>query len=633
MSEKILNISVTSDSRELFTNYELKTIKKIKETALNEINNKKTILRNFIGDNYRPLLETPPVLQQIQNIFEESQKNLKQIDKLKNEFMNDVSLDNEKDTKIYSKISCLYLSSIENIKKDNFLKAISIVEEINEIFKLENANNKIVVFGALKFSVDFLPKRIFKAINEYIANKIDFSISKDNLKDCYEAIIMLFEKFPSLKNNEKDDGSLHLNQCLKDRILKIIQVKDNITDILRDYIQLIEEYVEFLYLNQNKSTKNIFSEIINCFLKSIESNYSKFKKTDLTSIIKVSKEISDISTSHLEATHFVMILKELGIKIDFWKDVFLPVFQNIASISIDNSVKELKIEKQIKEILINNKIESYNGIKYVLSQNDLKSCSLGIPKSITVLQVSIDQLISSLLSKLQLKNSVIGNIQMLRTPVYIQIKNIVKILKKVISKLPLSVYLLSSALCTQSIKILLGDDINSLIELQNLAGIEWAKSKLVNLKLSLNNACSEGCAFKFLFNLENEIIKSTGHMFYYPINSILRKESSEVVYEIFKTILDEKKYEKESFQTLFYNYSLLSVVLKIENTKNDEILLLFKQQYTDDFEKIEKTINENVDETLSQSGELFRLISGSVYQKSKTSSFNVVKHLNQLFKE
>ena len=84
MSEKILNISVTSDSRELFTNYELKTIKKIKETALNEINNKKTILRNFIGDNYRPLLETPPVLQQIQNIFEESQKNLKQIDKLKN---------------------------------------------------------------------------------------------------------------------------------------------------------------------------------------------------------------------------------------------------------------------------------------------------------------------------------------------------------------------------------------------------------------------------------------------------------------------------------------------------------------------------------------------------------------------
>ena len=133
---------------------------------MNEINHKQSVLRQFIGDNYRPLLETPPVLHEIQSTVENGQQMLKQIDSFCHNFSSSSSFQVTPKSP-FSISSQLYLESLKSLRANQFVMALEKANEASEVLLRCNQKN-LSLYSTLKFSVDALPNRIFAAVQTFL---------------------------------------------------------------------------------------------------------------------------------------------------------------------------------------------------------------------------------------------------------------------------------------------------------------------------------------------------------------------------------------------------------------------------------------------------------------------------------
>lgn len=240
---------------------------------------------------------------------------------------------------------------------------------------------------------------------------------------------------------------------------------------------------------------------------------------------------------------------------------------------------------------------------------------------------------------------------MLKQPLKAAVNDASLILKESISKTPLTVCLIINALCSLSAAAQLNDSVSDLLSLQNESAKEWAKKIAHESCLILQKSVSsdpmnsidiQGSAFNFLVFLERSIFKAAGHIQHHPLDSNLRYEARRIVVDFFADELKKmefpsedpvearKKVEKRAAQ-LFEEYSLIAQVLAIN--RNAELRTLFIQKMNPvDFKDIETQTAKKVEETLSQSGEMFKLIGGCLQAKEhKAVDIDVNAVLDQLF--
>lgn len=662
---EVLNIPITSDARDLFVEHNISTIKTIKATALNEINHKQKVLRQFIGDNYRPLLGAPPVLKEIQNIFDDTQNTLKQLDSFSHTLTSPMMMQTQQPSP-YSIISQLYLDSLNHLSQNQFSNALrSALSAMNELKKpIEESYLNI----SLKFSVDSLPCRIFGALRAFLTspkllNSTDnIELNSTSLIDCYKVSDTLLSQFPDLKTRASPTSSAFIDNSLKERIESLVSSATEIPDVCQSFISIIESVI--LSLPTSKAPVSIVDHLLSTFKSSFEKHVDHFSHFELREILRYSKLIEDSSKSRLSSTQILTVLEEMKLKIDFMS-TFLEVFKLLAAKSISLSVLNLHIQEEITKILNDPSIEDFDAGNFVMnSTSSLSLRALGVSPTITDFQKRIDSPILVIVSQLQSQMTKIATIEMLKEPLKIALKDASTILMKAVETTPLSVCLIINALCSLSLAAQLGNSISDLTSIQNQAAKEWAKKIVNESRLILQNGLgiqsekpsesdlmidylsiqlnATGTGFRFLNFLEQSIMKAAGHVQYQPLDSSLRNESKLTVTDFFtdqlkkleinsaRSIEIRKKIEKRA-EILFREYSLISQVLSMNG--NTELKTLFIQKMSPvEYNQIEtKTIKE-VNDRLNMSGEMFKLIGGSLQIKDrKPVDFDANVILDRLF--
>ncbi|OHT15891.1 hypothetical protein TRFO_13739 [Tritrichomonas foetus] len=627
---EVLNISVTSDARDLFLEHDITTIKKIKSTALKEIEHKQNVLRQFIGDNYRPLLDTPPVLKEIQGIFETSQNALKQMDSF-SRTITSASIQKSQATTPFAAVSQLYLESLNTLSSNEFSAALKsslkAAEILNDYYSKNSENSlNLSLYSSLKFSIDALPSRIFASIQVFLTSH-DSNLTSNSLIDCYEASMKLLTQFPNLKTLKSRTASQFIDNSLIKRVESLVYSASQIPDVCLLFMSLIEAVLTFLV--QTKSPGLIFDHLLTTFRESFEKYLDHFSNFELREILRYAKTIEDANRNRCSAPQFVSAMSELSLsKIDF-NVTFLEVFKNLAAQSIRLSVENLNLKDEINKILSDSSVEDFDAANFALnSPNNLSLCSLGVSPIITDFKKRLDAPILLIVSQLQSQITQIASNEMLQEPLKKVFLESSLILREAVQQKPLSVCLIINTLCSLSLVAQLSDSVAYLLTLQNDAAKEWARRISHESKTLLNELPKPGSAFNFLIFLERSIMKASGHVSHHPLDVNLRNEARRVVIEYFteelkkmefkSTDIEARKQTEAKAALYFQDYILIAQVLAI--TGNNELRALFIQKMSPvEFNDIENKANKKVDEILCQSGELLKLIGGGLQTRQPKS--------------
>ncbi|KAK8893112.1 hypothetical protein M9Y10_021527 [Tritrichomonas musculus] len=655
---EVLNISVTADARDLFVEHDISTIKKIKATALNEISHKQNVLRQFIGDNYRPLLDTPPVLKEIQTIFDSTQNTLKQMNSFSHSITSStVSFQQPQPATPFSIVSQLYLDSLNTLSNNEFSNSLQCALKAAKEFEKPSGSQSL--YAALKFSVDSLPCRIFAAMQVFLTSPTtvsDSNINSNTLYDCFSASTSLLYQYPQLKTRASPTASSFIYNSLIKRIDNLVSTATQIPDVCLLFMSLIEAVIFFL--NTTKAPTLILDHLLKAFKSSFEKNISQFSNLDLREILRVSKMIEDSTRNRFSTPQIVSAMKELKLKIDFMS-TFIEVFKLLSAQSIRVSVENLNLKDEIIKILNDVSIEEFDAGNFSLnSTSSLSLRALGVSPIITDFQKRLDSPILLIVSQLQSQVTQIATSEMLKIPLKVAVNDASQILKDAINKTPLTVCLIINALCSLSAAAQLGDSVSDLLSLQNESAKEWAKrvahesclilQRSIGVsskdKQPLTNDNIDGCAFRFLSFLERSILKAAGHIQHHPLDTNLRYEARRVVVDFFSDELKKMEFSNSASDPiearkriedraakLFEEYSLIAQVLAIN--RNSEIRTLFIQKMNPvDFNSIDTQTTKKVDQTLSQSGEMFKLIGGGLQAREHNSvDIDVNLVLDRLF--
>lgn len=633
---EVLNISVTGDARELFIQHDVATIKKIRQTAKDEIEHKKTVLRQFIGENYRPLMKAPPILQQIQEIFEESKETLRQLESFGQNYPS-FSTESKPPPPPISVASQAYLDSLKALNKQNFKNSFDLA--IKSAQALDQTEHDAFYFS-FKCGVDALPFRIFNAIDQFL-NLPSSKLTSDCLLDCYYTILSIYAGFPALfakKNIE--NPKIFIEHALVSRVKSFIQLISNIPDLCSAFIDLIDSIIAFLANVNDNSLNTLIQIVIDNYKASFVSGLPQFSKSELREILKYSKSCEDALRNRISTPQFVSNLSEIGIKVDFWREAFLPIFRSLAAQSIKYSVISLDLKDNVKEILQMIELANFKSSSFVLNHiGDLKMKSIGMSPVFTEFQTKIDTLIISLTSQMQSQTSVV-NIKMLQKIMNAEIASVSTIMSNSIMKSPLVVCLLAKAICSPSIESLLPDAVRDLLDIQRKAANEWATRKANESKLMLQSLPQKGLAFTYLVEMERVILDAGGHVHYHPLDECLRESIKVVVNDVFISKLQQigqnadtetRKINETNCALLFEDYCLFERVLSIRNTKN--IRQLFAKQIPLVYEEVEQNAKKMIDSLLATSGELIKLISNGIKSTAEKPSVEIIakSHLDMLF--
>ena len=386
MSEE-LQISISTDARDLFNEHDIETVRKIRATASQEMEKKQRLLQNFIGDNYRPLLDTTPVLEEIQKIIKKSQNDI--VSKFPtNIWENNQSKKKRKPLPI-TESTQLYLSSIKSLDKHLFCESLSHAKAAIYIFhnlndpslneslndnnnfnndnnlrndNINNVNSKLFgsysqkssdpIISSLQFSVNCLPKRIFNGITCFLCSPNE-PLTSENLQDCSSALMS-----PELKqfcqNPEK-----HLDESLQNRVKSLIQNSDSIINACHSFAQIIEAFpsidksnpIGYKTIASNLTT--VFSSFFDLSSKPINP---KLFPNDLREVLKASKTIEELSKVHFSSKS----ITSYQYSFDLWKKPFLFVFQNLAKYAVSATLNSLNLPSAIDYLLNRTDIESYS---------------------------------------------------------------------------------------------------------------------------------------------------------------------------------------------------------------------------------------------------------------------------------
>ena len=655
---EILNISITSDARDLFIDHDVQTIKKIRETALAEIENKKAVLRNFIGDNYKPVLNTPPVLKEIQAIFDNTKSELSHLSNISRDFSSS-EISSEKETiSPYSEASQLYLQALNYVQEFSFLNAVKLsISAQNSISKIENRS---FVYSSLSMAVSSLPSRIYSSIKSYLIST-ETQLSDQILIDCFCSVSLL-SNFSKEKFEEPLDC---IRKSLIERLGKFTSQKMNIQDFSSSFIHLLESSILFVS-KVEKESQNLLSGSIdeNKMPKLLKTHKVKFLQTltqtfansdikninecELREIIRYAKNTEDLTRTVLGSPSLVTYLNELKITVNFWQKAFLPIFQKLEKESIKKSIDSLDISKKIQNILKQEDIEDFKAIEFSLSnQNPLELRALGLPKEISLFQKEIEELVLLLTSRLQSQSTNIATENMLKQPLILVLKESCSILENELSNRPLTVYHLCSALCSPSVCSLLNDDESKTISIingiQENAATEWSKKKIDQSKYMLQSIPANGTAFSYLVYLEREILEAAGHINNQILAKNLRNQARVFIVDFFKEQLNqlenknaiEAKQSYEKAANLYKDYCLFDFVLSIQSTKMELKSLFIQKMDPIHYQELETKYTLEAQTTFSCSGELLKLISGGNPLKPPTSfpTDFISSKVEELFKQ
>jgi hypothetical protein len=471
MASEVLNISVTKDARDLFVEHDIATIKKIRSTALDEIDRKKTVLRDFIGANYRPLLNTPTVLEQIKSIVQQAQGVTGQLESFTRDFT--ASSGRQKPGAIhpFSAASQLYLRSLKRFDDREFKLAVDLALEAAEA--LARCDRSILA-DTLRTTVGSLPARIFRGIEAFVGDP-SAPLTAESLSDCFAAASLMFDRFPTFSTGDRPAPSSFIQSRIIARVAAMVGCGTQIDEICLLFLNLIEAIVSFLASNQAAALNRLLNEVILMFGRSFNSAFEKFADSELRDILRIAKSVAD--TLRNRSPRFVAALRDLDLTLNFWNDAFLDVFSGLAAQSIETSIARLDLAGRVSEILGDPNLSKFNAVMFALGDSsDLKTRSLGVSPLITEFQRYVDSRLLLLSSQIQSQAIQIASTEMLRRPLIDSIGRTSKTLSDSIQSSPLSVCLLTGSLSSPSISALLTDALaKQLADVQQAAALEWAK--------------------------------------------------------------------------------------------------------------------------------------------------------------
>lgn len=621
MSE-VLNVNINEDARLLFEKHDVETIKKIKECAISEIEHKKNVLRHFIGDNYKPVLNTPPVLKEIQSIFDNTKNSLAKISKYSKDINSNEDIKSSEQISPFSEASQLYMMALNCLENNMFVESINNYQ--NAKLKISSQPETSYVTLSLRTVIDSLPNRIISTIKKYLENPQN-QISSDILADCHSTLI----NFNKITRSSPVIPFDFIKNALVQRTKLLFTQIENIQDICQDFLYLLESSIVFLS-TINEDAADFIDNLTNTFsLANIPQN----SKVELREIFRCAKIIEDSARIKLNAPNIISFLNEMSISSDFWHSAFLPVFKKLSTSSLKNSIINLKIEEKIVEILASKSLEGFNAIKFALNdQETLKMRALGLPPIITEFKNSLENTTLVLSSQLQSQITQIASIDMLRSPLNEIITQCCKILKSSLSgasnspETPFKVYHICGGLASPSILLILTENsqasrsIKELLRIQEKAAQEWSSS-VANKYADqyLNKVPSAGTAFTFLSSLEKAILAASGHNNTQVCAKNMRNESRKVIADRFKKILDglslqggsEARSLAEAKATeLFKSYCLFDIVLSMQSASVDLRASFIEKMDPVKFHSLEMEFTNDAKAVLSSSCELVKLLSG-----------------------
>ena len=635
----VLNISVTSDARELFVQYDVATIKKIKATALDEINHKKTVLRNFIGDNYRPLLDTPPVLKQIQGIFEETKDELRRLESFGRDFETGAAAKEAGKENPVSAAAQLYLDARNHMDASEFKVALECAVRALEL--LEKAEESGRLARSLKLGVDALPKRIFARMGKYLVSPSS-EVTVESLVDCFEATEMLVKVFPAV--TARQSACEFLSSSVIKRAERIVDACDQTNELCLAFIGLLEVIVTFLAATKRRELRKMLEAATEAFKRQTNACIAKFAECELRDILRNSKTIEDALRNKLALPNMVSAVQDLALRVDFWNDAFVGVLGALAAQAIQFSLSKLSLGKCIERILNSSSSETFNALNFAMgSSGDLKTRSLGLSPEITKLQTQINSTILQISSQLQSQVVRIAGIEMLKQPLTVEVQSVGNILKNAVQRSPLSACLLASVMCSPTIANLVDESTMKLItQVQDMGATEWAKRKATQLKPILDMIPRTGAAFSFLFELEKSLLEAGGQNSNVRLDLHLRAEAYSLVVAWFTASLDgmvvdsgsreQVRANEAKAELLFRDFHLLSRVLSTSGHLDTRKACISKM----DPINIEATwarIETSVEAEIYQCRGLIKLISGGrqIAEPKHNPDFDEKAHLSALF--
>ena len=636
-----LNISITSDARDLFVAHDVQTVKKIKETALSEIENKKGVLRNFIGDNYKPILNTPPVLKEIQAIFDNTKMALSGLASLSHDFSNSENSPEKKEISPYAQASELYLKSLSLIKEKSFLEAAKTSFSAKET--VEKIENKTFVCKSLTVAVMSLPTRIFSSIKEHITNPAT-EITDETLRDSFLAVSLLSKKG---KYGEQFE---FIENSLIERLNTFFSKDNNVLDLCNMFIRLLESTITFV---SAKTDVKFTSTQKTLLIQGISDTFANMdiahiSKCELREIIRFAKSVEDSTRTVLGSPSLITYLKEMSMKESFWTTAFLPLFRKLAAQSLKESVDSLNVVKKISQILETDEVESFRATEFSLSNaSELSIRALGLHPSITQFQREIESLVLLLSSLMQSQGTQIASDKMLKQPLISVLSEAKKVLEFSISTSPLTVYHLCGALCSPSVCSLLNEDPSNVLTVitatRESAANEWSKRKIEASNSLLSLVPTPGAGFTYLVHLEREILEAGGHIENQVLAKTMRSQAKQTVTAFFKEQLSalptkagsEAKPIYEKAAALYREYCLFNNVLSLQSTRNDLKSAFIQKMDPILYHDLEREYVGEAQRRMSFSGELVKLISGgrptSPQKTSSTPTEDVLSKVEKLF--
>jgi hypothetical protein len=639
---EVLHISLTADARDLFTEYDISAIKKIRETALKDTADRQTGLRQFIGGHYRPLLSTPAILRQIQEIFEETKASLHKVNSFGQEFASITSAAPPATPPALSTPATLYLRSLQSLKAREFLNSLNFALESLSSFSTFSMNNDAVQVS-LKSSIELLPLRIFRGIKDFLTIPSD-GLTSESLLDAYSASKRLLEKFPSLPTTAVTPD-VFLETSLVARVSTVVETSPNISGLCTAFLAIIEAIVSFLAGLPPPKTTGILHMVIFTATNAFQTNVDRFSQLTLRELFRVANSTSEQLRTRTAMPRFVSALRDLDLSINLWGEAFQNIFSALAGRTIENSCKELNLPGKVELILNDSKVENFNAAAFaVASSETLKKRTLGICPQITEIRSSVDDLILHISAHLPSQLTQNATIEMLKRPLTREVEVVCSRLKNAVPRSPLSVCLIAGSLSSDSVGSLLPDIDSRLISpIQDLAALEWAKKTANQTKRELELIPRTGAALSFLIGLENAILKAGGPFAHHPLSVHLRNESFKVVLAHFDVVLrgidvksggiERRKQNEAKVEALFRDFSLISGVLSTTGSPETRTLFMSKMNPIELEGRI-SAIGTEVDEAWYASRELIKLISGGKQFKERKSGIvlDVDRHLDLLFR-
>jgi hypothetical protein len=363
MSE-VLSISITPDARTLFIEHDVQTIKKIKQTALKEIDDKQEVLRKFIGSNYRPLLTTPPVLLQIKSISDEAQSILAQVDAIGRNLSSALSVPRADEMHPFSAASQLYLRSLQKLDAKEFKSSLDFALEASALLR-ENRGPMAPTFTAMSQAVGSLPGRILSAVGRFLTDS-STALTSESLIDSFSTAETLFTNFPSFSTIESRTPAAYLQNFLIERVGLLVRSGDQVNDLCLSFLSLIEAIVAFLVAAKSVELSRLLDSVISKFCTSFQDQLPKFANLELRDILRVAKSISDALRARTALPRFVAAVRELRLTINFWNVAFLTVFGDLAAQSIQTSIAGLELPTVVQKILEDSNLAKFNGFFRVI---------------------------------------------------------------------------------------------------------------------------------------------------------------------------------------------------------------------------------------------------------------------------